>query len=629
MQVNTASEVIAIKVQQKAWGKLRASEVTFDRTHFVSSGSWMHALLCHAAMKSQASPLEVGRWTSVRFVLQKIAGWMEWHRVAAIPPSNLKAADLTVFYRALDTFVTAGEVSSSQLSMLARFRTAIKEYLVVELRLESCRPLYSPYKSELRARRVGRGTISDMVDKGSSVPEPIGALNHSTLDDLKYRSIQKRQQSVKRLKAAIASDIELYKTRLRWIEDLRRIEFTEEDKDQLVRLYGRRSDVITPRLAAIIERYDARTRLSFALKLASQLDPEVLKQRRPFNFIGHLVGFETIKTHLGGHARKFWHVFYYEVLGESFLIHAYILSLQLLTGWNVSSVMELEAADIRRLPNGLMIQSVKAKTDDDTPPVFIDSGEVDAIFLVEFMLRRHEMMLTLGIVKDARIVAGSFYRGRDVPVIHKMKLAFQARHGLPAYSWEQVRNEVLALVHSTRGTEAARQVAGHADYSVIGTYVDDEASRALNSSINLEFMRRVQRDITTFFDHPEGTVWPSLTPTGDGSSCLNPSLPPKEVWLDNERCRAEHCHAGEGCPNRRILIDTDRLREVAFTLSYYRKSSERLISENQARYFAMHWPRALTAKAIELAMLAGPYAAMMVSATNEAVNDFGTPPYAT
>jgi len=52
-----------------------------------------------------------------------------------------------------------------------------------------------------------------------------------------------------------------------------------------------------------------------------------------------------------------------------------------------------------------------------------------------------------------------------------------------------------------------------------------------------------------------------------------------------------HCHEDGGCPNRRLVVDRERVEEAVLTRRYYDANWNRLYAENPKAFAEIHVPR--------------------------------------
>jgi len=274
-----------------------------------------------------------------------------------------------------------------------------------------------------------------------------------------------------------------------------------------------------------------------------------------------------------------------------------ILLIQIATAWNIGAVMELRKQDVRPLPEGgYMIQSIKTKTGDDTPIVLVEGHDNPGVRALRFALERLAGLVQRGWADvDEQCLwlssESNFdkYRGMPISNLAKALETIRERYALPYFTFEMIRTQKLTLISVEQGPIAAAETAGHSTFATIGVYIDHLITRRINSSVNLEFQRRWEVEVAATIEmKPLGIP---LMPTGDGASCSNPSMPSDDAWLSGGVCDGLHCHQGGGCPNRKLVIDRDRVEEAVLTRRYYDANWNRLYAENPHAFARVHVPR--------------------------------------
>lgn len=296
--------------------------------------------------------------------------------------------------------------------------------------------------------------------------------------------------------------------------------------------------------------------------------------------------------------------------------------LQTHLGWNWDSMIRLQADEIDLSTTGIVVlQSFKPKTDDNTPASSIDLSLPGVHIAIETLIWNREQLISAGFLSN---LEQGLWVTRPRPSVNQRPGYFSAagrlaefirRHELPKYSIEQVRNQVLFSASLTGGgIEAARLKGGHQSYGTTQRYVGNIVQDRISSSLNLEFSKRLEREIRYLYENDtrSGPHITLLKPIGDGSTCLNPGAPPPGRSRTRGSCVAESCHVQGGCPNRRIVIDDLRIEEVLRLNFHYEHNWQRLMQGNPDR-FAVHTLHQIAFNAaLLLALQRGPYAARVM-----------------
>jgi hypothetical protein len=292
------------------------------------------------------------------------------------------------------------------------------------------------------------------------------------------------------------------------------------------------------------------------------------------------------------------------------------------TGWNGSSIVSLNERCISGASPPLEIQSFKSKTDDHTPISVVEANDVGALRALNHLQDRLSWLkkLRLVSVEEIRywINHGPLLKGHKPPTEYVSFAAdltkFQKRYGLPSFSINQIRKQVLAKISvETGGLDAARRKAGHGSIRITGGYLDQLLLQRMNSSINLEYQKKLEASIVyevelTSAGREREQGKSLFFPIGDGATCANPADPPELSYLSAGICTAKNCHVDGGCRNRELRVTNSRIEEAIRTEIYYVDNWERLLSENPDRFYEYALPAMLFSIAFLGALRQGPYA---------------------
>jgi hypothetical protein len=72
-------------------------------------------------------------------------------------------------------------------------------------------------------------------------------------------------------------------------------------------------------------------------------------------------------------------------------------------------------------------------------------------------------------------------------------------------------------------------------------------------------------------------------------------------------CTGKHCHIGDGCVNRRVVIDHDRLEEVIRMSFFYERNWRSLLAKNEQSFQRHHLPAFLFNVSLLGILKRGPY----------------------
>lgn len=581
-------------------GREASLSVVFTVCHYVKKSSWLYGLLVSLRHSNPAHHSDV---TALRDTLALISSSKQWRKIVLRDSSSIDCVELLNFYHVVEEALSEryGVGSTTPRKYCGIFRRFIRNYLSTQPDCPQADTLSKFFSSRLPRVRSVRLSISDMPDPYAASPIPIGATPHSSISELKRKIIEKRQSTVERIEKACKAEIEKFTDDANWLKSFDDIEFTAQEYAHLKRMLGSKTN------AEYLKLDPLRTIACAIQYVRRDGRPNTRKGRlKSIRNLGSSI--KAVKNRLGKSINSFWSIYFFGDFGTLRILAVAIISIQLKTGWNLDSVLGLTAEHARKVGNRIRLQGLKDKTHDNTPPVWLDRSEVNAWWAINFILRRNHVMETHKFPSSGLLFAGLRKSVGIIACPTRQLREIQALHRLPAFSFEQIRVERLNLTSATRGVTSASVEAGHTHISTTDEYRAQPSERELNSAVNLEFMRRLETCIRASLTSGTASSFEQLTPLGDGSSCRDPQLPPVEEWLAGERCDATRCHAGEGCPNRRIVVSTNRMEEVVHTTLMYSASWRRLLDANSARFEEVHLPRLLFSQAFSAILANGPHA---------------------
>lgn len=470
------------------------------------------------------------------------------------------------------------------------FRKFVKDTFLAADDLLRFKAMNKPFKTRIPPGSTARESISDMVDRLSPSPHPVGALPHSTIADLKKRHLEKRQATGERLEAVCNAEIQRFKKSSQWIEAAKTSTTLpqnahlsrEKQLREILRSMDATEDKYNHSTRSKVQFFNCNDSMSFAVEM------------------------------IGSIKATPWTIFLYPYFGNGILLTAIIVHLIYFTGWNKSSIVNLEISHLIIREEYIRLQGIKGRTSDATPPVDIRRSDTLAWWCLNFLLQRHEALLTWGFQPAKMLFASPIGKNKVFAQLHTPLKAIQKRHNLPPFSLEQLRTEKINRNILERGRKSAMHAAGHSSPNQTDDYAEQQMNKQLNSAISLEFTNRLAVQIKENIKNGT-TTWTAINrskPIGDGSQCSNPTLPPLAAWLEGEQCNAEHCHQEGGCSNRVITIDTARLEELALTKRFYTKNWRRMFDENNERFEKKHLAHMLFATVFQKVILDSPYASL-------------------
>lgn len=470
------------------------------------------------------------------------------------------------------------------------FRKFVKDTFLAADDSLRFKAMNKPFKSRMPPDSTARESISDMVDRLSPSPHPVGALPHSTIADLKRRHLEKRQATGERLEAVCNAEIQRFKESSQWIEAaksptafLKNADLNRENQlREILLAMDATEDKHNHSTRSKVRFFNCNNALSFAVEM------------------------------IGSIKATPWTIYLYPYFGNGNLLTAIVIHLIYFTGWNRSSVVNLETSHLIVRGDYIRLQGIKGRTSDATPPVDVRRSDTLAWWCLNFLIERHAALIKWGFEPANMLFASPIGKNKVFAQLHTPLKEIQERHNLPPFSLEQLRTEKINRNILERGRKSAMHAAGHGSPNQTDDYAEQQMNKQLNSAISLEFTNRLAIQIKENIKNGT-TTWTAINRAksiGDGSQCSNPTLPPLDAWLEGEQCNAEHCHQEGGCSNRVITIDTARLEELALTKRFYTRNWRRMFDENNERFEKKHLAHMLFATVFQRVILDSPYASL-------------------
>jgi hypothetical protein len=273
------------------------------------------------------------------------------------------------------------------------------------------------------------------------------------------------------------------------------------------------------------------------------------------------------------------------------------------TGWNAASLRALICSRVTKAEGGYFIQGFKGKTGRDTPEVFIDRSHRGAVEAIELLVWNHERLKSRGCIREDDLSLWHMWPFggvmRPMGNLDDAIRRLNVRYGVQRFSLDQIRTHMLVRLAVKRGTaEASRVAAGHKSLSITTGYLDQFVVRLMSKSINLEFQRRFEKVVLNLAEDHSASQSNILKGVGDGTSCIDPKVPPNKDWLIDGECGARNCHTGNGCPNNRILLTEKRLEEIVRFHLYHKQRWRLLFARNPDEFMKAVGPAILLNSAL-------------------------------
>ena len=596
----------SISVTFKLHQRIYESEFMLKQDSYgLVDNSWVWGGLLHASKLSKLRPESNSDTRQVLSLLTLLSANRDWQDLANLDVSVLTIDDVAASFRAIETAIkeqetwgtnTRHRTSIAVRKLLARFLKAIG--------FPKAASLHIFFRTQLPQDRFKRRQlISDQPLRiGDKQHWPVGAIPHETVEqlqnetDLSLRAILDKiaiicSETLDQIDIAKARQLELASMHIpqSYIDDL---------------LANQRSG----RRPAWIRYVPTRFLAAAVVRLARDHFSEVESSKRQ-----RLYRTDTQRylKELYGLPNNQLGLVMFPLGVSTGVLLACLLLLQIHTAWNANSVLELTMDGISGNQAPFQIQSFKSRVGKPSSIVAVERSDTDVVRAINFLVSRLNELKRLGWVSQDETqlwISDSHKAHRQLLGWQDALSSFQRKHGLPHFSLEQVRTQVLCLRGQTDGVEEMRRMAHHKSISTTGGYASQLMLFRKNEAINLEFQRRLEREVTFTFEDGVDSNTKLLWPIGDGTSCTDPTNPPFDDYITSGLCCAKNCHQGEGCSNRRVVIDRSRLEEALRTEHYYKSNWIRLLGQNRDAFDSHHLPSMIFNRALIGFVESGRYA---------------------
>jgi hypothetical protein len=559
-----------------------------------SVASWLWPAMRNYEKTTSLSPPNLTEWDSLRHALPGLALVYSWEGFTLLPIESLEVEDVRDLFMDIDdTFhhVWGYDRGALRSSTARKFLLRYLLELRPDGKLQRVRGSFSP---KGRGQYQPRPLIGDQVSRGKGTPPepPIGAMPHTNPRQLKADTKKRLVSDLERIADACQKELAGYFDACEVLHRIRCEPIDRPSEESALAKMANRSRK-TSEVVDTLSRKERNALIAHYLRLDN--DPSASSKSPQYRGSDHFSA--ELSQELGVAPDRFLRCARYQYFPHQVVLVAAILLIQMASAWNVGSVMELTSNGIKGLdrPGQFLLQSIKAKTKDDTPSVLLE-GKEPAVVAVQFALGRLKALKDRGWADPEETALwlsprSNLERWRSVPVSNLSKGLdeFREKHGLIHFTFEQIRTTKLTIESLERGPIAAAEMAGHSSLGSIGGYIDHLLTTRVNSSVNLEFQRRWESEVLARIEQ-RATNSP-LVPIGDGASCKDPASPPDDAWMRAGVCDGGGCHSDGGCPNRVLVINRDRVEEVRLTKEYYDRNWQRLHAQNPDAFAATHMPR--------------------------------------
>lgn len=579
----------------------------------LSSKGWVAEQWSVLEASSKRNPYSYAKIAAYHSILKLLARSRKARQILDLSTAEVSRKDLTQLFTLMEAeLTTLTHTNNTKTRNSAYFRNVVIDCAKV-LGIQDAHRTALGFKTRFTERAKPRKLISDFVSQEADIElrAPIAALPHKGMKDLLAKAENKLGYDIQRIRDAC---IEELKGAAQLRESLKVFELqaanaSVEERKLASRIvhngYGnnpnareRMENLGPERLLGLYRIIITEDRLAY---LTRPISPQFSKYR-------HLI--TAVLPELASFAEHSPKALYLPERIHSRELVAILVLLLTYTAWNTHSLLNMEVGGIEINERQISIQGFKTKVGDYTPRVYLDSSQPYAREAIQLLLWNREQLIKLGFLEKTDQRLWFAWSSKWEKLSHQylgqqdVLSDFQQRYGLPSFSLEQIRPQRFAYDSLRTGNpELVRNIAGHQSLAQTGHYLEQIILNRLNQAINLDFQRRLESTVKFRMSSEDPRLGDRLDPRfvderilipiGDGASCANPWKPPDEAFLEGNLCKANHCHAGDGCPNLRIKINSSRMQELVRKRQYYLKNWSRLEANNPKAFEVMHGPAIL------------------------------------
>lgn len=603
-----------IRVRRRVKGRDNLTDVRIDASALgiTYAGDWIAAVLLKLKAKSDAEGPLNGDLVQFLQVLQLVCADKRAKGCICQPIFSVGRKQVQSFFQHVERLVAgvptwSGPTKSQNSSV---FRRMMVENVPTELFAEDVGSHQRYFKTVLTERHKPRATLSDLPRADNLEPDPIGAIPHEDIQALREKTITRLESDIGAVEDACVFDLDYWGAIRKKIREYGAKRISRKQYQQIVDFVNGAPGSGRPILESDLS-------LEALLISFGRFEKDAAVRRAGLRtcFSKDLRGVITAALEISSvecESISFHHIVGLCINANPRELVAAFHILQIATGWNSDALLSMSINDIVPSDNGYLIRGLKAKVGKMTPRVFIGPSQRGPWLAVNLILWNHSQLKKKGHIEqlEERIwFCWSVNSPSDVMLdmytMYRPKRSLLARHRLPWFSDEQIRNHVLTLVSMRRrnGLLDAQAIGGHSEIDTTAHYIEQFLSKLMCESINLEFQRRLDSTLKISIWGAHSDFVKRLRfqkydenlaiPIGDGTLCASPEEPPDWDWLVGGTCDARRCHAGEGCKNNRLVVTPSSVQELWRFVQYYRTNWRRLLSENEASFREFHGPAML------------------------------------
>jgi len=610
-------DVVEYKATKRAHGVDYKSVVAFEarQLSITAARTWIAVALLALKEKNESQgELHASDLGYFRTIVYRLCNEKEVKSKMCRQISTVGRRDVVALFQEAERIIscfTWADATKARGSMY--FRRLMVEAVPAALFAEDVHDHSRYFKTSLTGRCNPRPTLSHFPATANRRADPVDAIPHEDIRDLREKAVQIMEADLGAIKMACEYDLDFWGGVRERLRQHARNSISDSAYEEILDFVNNRrihqNNIIRPQdypvevLLGAFGKFEKDIRVN-RLMLGNCFDADVR------NSILEALDISPAEMHgvqmhniaglcINFHARELVASFY------ALLCHS---------KWNSDSLRSLQRSNIEKHERSYKIRGFKNKTDEYTPLVLIEPGDGPAWIAMNLLIWNHEQLKSRGLIGESeQRMWFAWTRTKGIPMtscytaLAGPKKKFLSRHGIPWFSDEQIRNHNVTLkaLRKRDGIFDAQFEAGHASLSTTEHYADQFIMQLLISSLNLEFQRRLDSTLKIGLWGDQSDFVKRLRfqkfdarlalPVGDGTSCVDAANPPDIAWLAGGVCDGKRCHAGDGCRNNRIEVTKSRVEELWRFVGYYKKNWHRLLAENEDAFREFHAPAMLFA----------------------------------
>lgn len=468
------------------------------------------------------------------------------------------------------------------------------------------------FRTKLGCNSPPRQLISDLtnLELDYGLAAPIGALSHNDVKELLQKTELRLERDLELIHKACLKQLEVCNRLRTGLIELSKVEYETAKIKAIENTFTQRKRM-NKHSAKLFQNLSVAEHLGIIQKLIHtngfarvdrSIDPAFWFTNQIYSAF-----LSDDQKHLISQGYRL-HYLPYRIISDE-LLACFVLLLTH-TGWNSATLMKMSSEDIQFEDNFVILKGYKSKTDSYVADVYLDAKQAGCLEAIKLLLWNRTQLIKLGFLPETSKLIWCTWTVTYGPIknqfvgFHDSLRKLREQYSLPAFSLDQVRPQILAHASiSTQNPDYVRQLASHKSLVTTGHYLDQLLLKSLNSAINLEFQRRLENTVLFRLSEADPSFREAvklndvdlrlLAPTGDGSSCINPSSPPDEIYMMGGICDGKRCHIGDGCSNRRLVLDQSNLNALVRKRRYYLTNWRRLEHVNEKAFEKFHLPAIL------------------------------------